>query len=265
MNPLRAIDETTRQRLAAGDRSPWSRLALQTTTRLAKVAYASPLSPTPSSPNSAISRILTRGAVFVDGGANLGQMSRIASVSVGAAGEVHSFEPHPHVFASLQNCMRGGGFDNVRCNNLALSSEPGTLTLFLAENGVSSSLSRAYLDQLELPSSGEARVAVTALDQYAAANMSRPPDLVKLDLEGHELEALRGAVQVIAEAAPIFICEATTIAPVGDMIGFMLAKGYEARQLGSTGTLTDSFKPSTHVDIVFVHPRSRLRARAERG
>jgi FkbM family methyltransferase len=261
---MRAIDERFRRRLANGQRSWLDRQGIRATTRVAHRLYASRrLSPSPASPNSLLSRVLRPGDVVIDGGANVGQMSRIASIAVGDAGEVHAFEPNPAVFRSLFNCMSGGGFDNVRCNDVALAAEPGAMTLFIAENGVSSTLSSTHLDANEIRQIGEVIVRCITLDDYRS-ELSRPVDLVKLDLEGYELTALQGAVQLIARDAPLFVCETFPSGPIKDMIAFMMSQGYACYSMGIPPELISSpedYRPGRHLDVLFVHPQSRLRGR----
>lgn len=261
---LKAIDEAARLRVVRGG-GMLSRGAIRTTTRLARMIYASPLlSPNVRSPNTSISRILTEGSIFIDGGANVGQMSRIGSIAVGRSGEVHSFEPHPFIFPSLINCMRWGGFDNVKCNQLALSDHPGTLTLLMAANKVSSSLSRHFVESLSLATEGEAQVESVTIDMYAKS-MRRPPDLIKLDLEGFEYPAILGAKATIDSASPIIICETNPVSPVTDLIQFLLDRGYECRSLGVEPDSIrgpDDYRPGVHLDVIFIHPRSRLKEQA---
>jgi FkbM family methyltransferase len=262
---MRAIDERFRRRLASGQRSWLDRLGIRTTTRAARLLYASRrLSPSPASPNSLLSRILRPGDVVIDGGANVGQMSRIASIAVGESGEVHAFEPNPEVFRSLSNCMSGGGFDNVRCNDVALAASLGAMTLFIAENGVSSTLSSTHLDANAIRQVGEVAVRCITLDDYRSEQLSRPVDLVKLDLEGYELTALQGAVQLMAQDAPLFICETFPSGPIKEMIAFMMAQGYACYSTGIPPefiSTPEGYRPGRHLDVLFVHPRSRLRGR----
>lgn len=149
-------------------------------------------------------RLLVEGMTFVDAGAHVGQYSLIASELVGAAGEVHAFEPEPANFRQLRaNCVLND-LRNVSCNNLALDREAGTALLYqsdIANAGASSLRPTVYYGGRQVS------VSKTTLDNYAASAPLRRLDLVKLDVEGAELGVLEGGAEVIGRFKPMLIFE----------------------------------------------------------
>ncbi|MFN2541160.1 MAG: FkbM family methyltransferase [Chthoniobacterales bacterium] len=130
-------------------------------------------------------------AIVVDAGANIGVYSRFLSHCVGPGGTVHSFEPSPDNFRRLQAATRR--LTNVRINRAAVGDYSGQSSLY-----VSSDLNvdhRAYLPN------GHSRPALS-IDMVALDDYFKPHekvDLIKLDVQGYELHALRGAERLLQE------------------------------------------------------------------
>jgi FkbM family methyltransferase len=138
---------------------------------------------------------LSEGCVVVDAGANIGVYSRFLSECVGPTGLVHSFEPSPDNFLRLRAAV--SGFANVRVNQVAVSHTTGEQLFYLSDD--------LNVDHRAYPTEGESRrtirVEAAALDDYFKPG--ERVDLIKLDIQGYELHALRGATRVLAENAQI--------------------------------------------------------------
>jgi FkbM family methyltransferase len=139
----------------------------------------------------AIWRLIREGDTVVDVGANVGAMTIAAAARLDRSGTIFSFEPHPALFKDLaENVRRSSSrFGGVRFvpKQEALSDANGVA--FLSEpDGFSSNRGLALLG-----GSGKAghEVATRRLDDYASelGNVA----LLKIDVEGHEESALRGA------------------------------------------------------------------------
>lgn len=155
----------------------------------------------------AFSQLLRPGDVFVDVGANIGLMSIHAARLVGDSGAVFSFEPMPDIFAQFQANIGLNAARHVRAFNLALGSEPGELPIFAHPeiNRGSSSLLTAGTPATHI-------VAVSTLDSFAASHIKRSIRMIKVDVEGWELEVLRGGVDTLSgDAAPILCVECSEL------------------------------------------------------
>lgn len=120
---------------------------------------------------------LGENGTFVDGGSHIGLISmQVARQMPGVS--IHAFEPHPLKFPALRlNIERNDA--RVIANNFGLSD---------------SATSIAYdPDRHAIDGSAESTIEVTTLDQYAVTRGLDHIDVLKLDIEGHELRALRGA------------------------------------------------------------------------
>lgn len=171
--------------------------------------------------------LLPRGGVFVDVGANIGwYAAHLAALDRSA--RVYAFEPVPTSRGFLARTVARNGLDNVTVEPMAVSDREGELTLYVDETiaGAASEHPTAYAQ-----SSSAVRARSTTLDAYFAGGAARL-DLVKLDVEGGELAALRGARSVIARDRPAVFCEmlrrharAFGYHP-NDIIALMSAEGY---------------------------------------
>lgn len=149
-------------------------------------------------------RLLHPGMIVIDGGANVGQFTLLASTGVGPHGQVHSFEPVPATFDRLRFHIRSNGLRNVHLNQAALWRQRERLTL---------SLPQEMLDNLGAYSAGfecsrtEVEAPALTLDDYVAESELQRVDLVKLDVEGAELFALQGMEQVLDRHRPLLLVE----------------------------------------------------------
>ena len=134
---------------------------------------------------------LSAGAVVVDAGANIGVYSQLLSRTVGPTGVVHSFEPAPANFRRLQSATRN--LANVRLSQAAVGESSGRSKLYVSD--------RLNVDHRTYATERDSRSAVpidiVALDDYFKPG--ERVDLIKMDIQGYELHALRGTNRVLAD------------------------------------------------------------------
>lgn len=133
-------------------------------------------------------RHLPAGALVIDGGANVGN---VTSAFVRRGAEVHAFEPEPYALTELRR--RFDGNPRVHIHAAAVGSADGTLRLYrthkfedrpLKATRSSSLFPRAVHDE-----ANSTEVAVVNLSRFIAG-LGRPVDLLKLDVEGAEIDVL---------------------------------------------------------------------------
>ena len=150
-----------------------------------------------------VSHFLKPGMVFIDAGTNLGQYTVLAAQQVGATGHVHSFEPNPRMFGELQFNVGLNNFQE-RCilNELALSDSCGMAKLSRYEQGkeVYGSLGTHKREGGEIV--GYDEVEMTTLDAYIEERSLSHVDLIKMDIEGAELPALKGTRKLLSRPSP---------------------------------------------------------------
>jgi FkbM family methyltransferase len=152
---------------------------------------------------------LKQGDVFFDVGANVGFFSLVAARAVGESGEVHSFEPLPELAALLRRTAVANRLNNLHVVEAAVGQGPGTAEMAVMKDSAYSHLIRGQAE-VESDHGGwrSVSVATVSLDQYRDQKVGRPLRLMKMDIEGAELEALQGARQLLSQpTAPDVICE----------------------------------------------------------
>ena len=146
-------------------------------------------------------------AVFYDIGANDGVFS------IGFADKcraVYAFEPASGSCRRLEQRCAQGGITNITVLPLALADSPGTLRLYRYSDDTFNSLYRRSDDQLShynLDAAEHEDVAVVRLDDLVVERRLPLPDVVKIDIEGAEFFALRGAEKTIRAAMPVILIE----------------------------------------------------------
>lgn len=139
------------------------------------------------------------GMIVFDVGANVGKLTLLFSKLAGG-GSVHAFEPTKAIFDELNAAVAAA--TNVTANRLALSDRPGTVDLYCYDGPF-----RAFNSMADRPladygvDAGPVRheaVEATTLDAYCAAAKVTRIDLLKIDVEGAELQVLRGAQGMLA-------------------------------------------------------------------
>lgn len=139
--------------------------------------------------------------VIFDVGANKGQFLRLAlQETKSELTEIHCFEPSKVAFEALNAAY--GAYGNVRLNNTALAAERGHVVLYFDQPGSGlASLTKRRLEHFGISHVGQETVAVGTLDSYCVANGIEKIDLLKIDVEGHELDVLRGAKAMFERSA----------------------------------------------------------------
>jgi FkbM family methyltransferase len=124
----------------------------------------------------------------VDVGAHVGYFSLLAARQVGPTGKVFSFEPDPINFELLERNINLNGYTNITAVNAAVADAVGSRTLF--QTTLDSGRHSTY--HHGLPESGSVEVDTWTLDAFIETKDWPVIDLVKVDVEGAEVDVLNG-------------------------------------------------------------------------
>ena len=137
-----------------------------------------------------LKRCLKPGATFVDLGANEGYFSVIASRLVGESGRVVAVEPQERVQSVLRTNLSVNHCSNVSVVQAAVGAGEGTMTLHLNPSTNTGASSAFRSTRYPLPTQQARICSLTALFNDCGLAYA---DLVKMDIEGYEGEAIQGA------------------------------------------------------------------------
>jgi len=175
---------------------------------------------------AAIQRHLKSGDIACDIGANKGSFIYWLSRWVGK-GRVVAFEPQPEYARDLARLCDLFGLANVTVEAKAAYSRSGAQDLYVPEGhrpGASLFYKQAKAERFAVLS-----VPTVTLDDYFM--MSERVALLKIDVEGAELDVLRGAERILRNDGPllVFECENRHLlhGDVGDVFAFLENLGYE--------------------------------------
>lgn len=146
---------------------------------------------------------LKQGSVFMDIGANIGLMSTIASKIVGEKGRVYAVEANPKTIEVLRHNCAINQCENIEILPIALASEKGSAILYENWN-----VNRGGASLISQGDEHGITVSKERLDDLFSPDA--PVHLVKIDVEGFELEVLKGGVAWFKTQQPVFIIEVST-------------------------------------------------------
>lgn len=154
--------------------------------------------------------------LVLDIGANIGRYSLIFSET---AEKVVAFEPCKENFKALQDNIRYNKRKNIICFNFGVYDETKRIKINLGENNEGSSsifFDRKYKKEI---------IDVIKLDDFIIGKV----DFIKIDVEGVELNVLRGAENLLKKCRPIVYLEITR--QKKEILYFMKSLGYKATKL----------------------------------
>lgn len=169
------------------------------------------------------------GAVMVDGGAHIGFYTLRAARRVGTTGTVIAIEADPATFRQLTSNVERNNLTNVVLVNAALGASSGQ-RVKLVDPGYRSGTTRTVLLPADVPLNRRDEVVETrALGELCRAH--HRIGLVKLDIEGAELEALRGAAMTLPHVDALVV---ETNEQQTEIANLLAESGFEITQLQFT-------------------------------
>lgn len=157
-------------------------------------------------------RIIKPGMVALDIGAHVGYYTRLFAELVGEEGRVLAFEPNPQTYETLAHNIRA--YPQISLHQVAVSNREGQAELYdylmmsasgsLHYNENLRELERSQVAEYDIAprvkkdfDTRTFKVRTVALDNYLAAQGIDSIDFIKMDIEGAEMDALRGASEII--------------------------------------------------------------------
>ena len=193
---------------------------------------------------------------FLDIGANMGFYS-LALSAENPTLTVESFEPQPKVFANLSKNINLNNFSSrIEIHNTGLGSATSELTMYIPKFTGTGGASFKNLHDDE-GAATQIKVPVNVLDEV----LKTQPDLIKIDVEGYELNVILGADKIINLLKPTIMVELLRkwMKPFGHtpqmFIDKMIRQNYLCYAI-SAGMLSEIHKideNTVETNFIFVH------------
>jgi FkbM family methyltransferase len=193
--------------------------------------------------DDAVARVLRAelrpGGVYVDVGANVGVFSLLGAECVSDHGVVHAFEVDPRALRCLRRTQRTNRLTNLVVHAVALGADAGLVCLEQSDD--------VGLTFVSSERKGGTLFPLLPLDAWFTYFQKRGLDVLKIDVEGSELEVLRGARKVIECCRPVVVCEAAGLqerfgALPDDIVRFMANLRYRVSELENANDMTFVFR-----------------------
>lgn len=182
-----------------------------------------------------------KGAIFVDIGAYCGYYSLIAAKLVGEEGKVFAFEPHPDNYKMLIRTISFNKLNNIVPINKAVSDKTGKTKLFLDTCGQHTIIYNNVLRKKYL------EVETINLDRFFEENKISP-DIIKMDIEGAELLALKGMQRTLKESKNLKLFIELTHNEQ-KVKTFLVEKGFKYFFIKNNGTLISETSTPTKNEL----------------
>lgn len=164
-------------------------------------------------------RILRPDDIFYDVGAHIGYYNLLVGRAV-PAGYVVAIEPNPALHGLLRHNVAANGLTNVITRQRAVWSSSGMSLTLVDDCAPNTGSLQTFV--CERPAASAVTVQTVTVDDLARETDQRPT-IIKLDVEGAELEALRGAAEVLSQDRPPLVVEYNNVTAS--------AFGYSARDI----------------------------------
>ncbi len=144
---------------------------------------------------------LSEDSVMIDVGTNIGFVSLSCAKHL-THGRVYGFEPSTY---NYQKCMKNislNSVSNVEINQIGLGKTPSVLSL---RSNDQSNHGMSHIDLLE--QGDTEKITINTLDNFALSHGLTKMDLLKIDVEGFELQVLQGGTKSIQQFKPLIVLE----------------------------------------------------------
>jgi FkbM family methyltransferase len=184
---------------------------------------------------AALKALIRPGMTVYDIGANVGFISIIAAHLVGPKGRVVAFEPLPSNARQIKYNASLNNFSHVAVREEALGNQEGQACFQVTDFATTGRLENGVVNKEKR---GELVVTVRRLDTVITEAGITPPDLIKMDVEGAEVDVLAGASRTLATARPVMLIE---LHGTNDPVALSLEEqDYTARVLCSRARISEA-------------------------
>lgn len=150
--------------------------------------------------------LLNKGDVMIDVGAHIGWYTLNAAQKVGSKGHVFAFEPNPECLDYLKRNLKLNQYNNVILEPIALCNRNGRVNFWLGDD-MGGSMIKENTQRLSRTPLKKIKAISSKLDSYCLHHKIKKTKLIKIDVEGAEMQVLKGAIKVLKQFSPALIIE----------------------------------------------------------
>lgn len=193
-----------------------------------------------------------KDAVILDVGTNIGE-TLLNFARLAPNGNVHGFEPDPLNHSRCCENLELNSFTNIQLNKVGLGSEKGEyfIKVNTPSNRGGNKISATFIEN------NTQVVNIITLDQYAESKQLSKIDLIKIDVEGYELNVLKGGKQTLSAFKPVLFIELddNNLKEQGhsakELIRFVKQFNYQVHHAETNQLITESADfTNCHYDII---------------
>lgn len=177
---------------------------------------------------SRLVKLISNGNVCYDIGGHRGFLAGIMAMS--GAAEVHCFEPNPENAAQIRKVIALNPNHTFHLQECAVGATDTTAEFVIMPQSSMGKLHDSSFQDYQ-KSGTRIRVAVRSLDSCLAKSGIRPPQLMKIDVEGAEVDVLRGASQLIHNHHPTLCIEFHSRILLNECCDLLIPEGYHVELL----------------------------------
>tara|TARA_B100001750_G_C15513174_1_gene605103 strand:+ start:815 stop:1708 length:894 start_codon:yes stop_codon:yes gene_type:complete len=212
-----------------------------------------------------VKKELDKGMTIIEVGANIGYYSLLESRIIGEKGVVHAIEPVPDNFQKLTSNIELNNKSNIIPYNFAISNKAGSADFFLTDESnwgsmvdpKSDFISKSMSTKLQKRHKDKISVETKTLDQFVKDEEIQEVNLVRMDIEGYEIQALDGMKRLLQDSTnlrllievhnKIFTDPKDALGPTFEML---LGYGFEPKILIAKKDELYNIEPNQFVDTI---------------
>lgn len=208
---------------------------------------------------NAFESIIKKGDIVFDLGANIGLTSIYASMLTGKAGKVYSFEAHPGTFNILKYNIEINKCENIIPLNYAISDSSGIGMIYEnldVNRGAASLIKKNHFQK-------SFKIRTISIDQFTDKYKINRIDFIKMDIEGFELNAIKGMQNFLKVKSKPILCielsfDVNTAETINELfliltveLKYLAFKQEKSKTLGGNFVKINEFKDLPRFDNIY--------------
>lgn len=194
---------------------------------------------------------LPTGAIVWDVGAYTGYYS-LAAAQMRSDIDIYSFEPHPRLFEVLRCNIKENDFKNITPKNIGLGAINSEYNLNIT-NSIDLPSGSSLVD-IGKPVIGRHPIKVCTADSFVAET-EKLPDLIKIDVEGFEIDVIFGMVKTLMSNDVIILMEILNEQQYMKILNFLVSLGYYCSRINENGAnFSAPFNSDDRNYLFYVNP-----------